>query len=179
MSSSAPRRRALPSPRWCWCGGLLLALALLAPSLSGLWPAARAPERCELDARDPSLLLLRTGLGVSYKGGHWFHVAESFTTEHVRSHLTKTGSSNVFLALDRPGFAAEMNGVTRLLVLLGLHDARSAFAPLSAQFMHVQGVDLSHVPVGTGIRIPDSAVTDVHKVAPTTPNPLLTLLTLS
>lgn len=104
---------------------------------------------------------MKTSLGVSYKGGHWFHVAETFLTQHVRPLLSKASSSAVLFHFDRPNFVHELNGFTRLLILLGLYVPNDIVAaPSSVHFLHIEeGAIAWHLlRPGDGFRIPHNLV---------------------
>jgi hypothetical protein len=116
---------------------------------------------CTPTERDPMLFHLKTSLGVSYKGGHWFHVAETFLTQHALIPPEgKASSSHIFFNFDRPGFVGELNGMTRLMILLGLYDPVSKFTPFSAQFLHIHPtlINWSLLRPGEGVRIGDQHV---------------------
>ena len=50
---------------------------------------SNALRQCDWQEGDPLFFDLHTKLGVSYEGGHWFHMAENFLT--ARSALRKQG----------------------------------------------------------------------------------------
>ena len=153
---------------------LLLALAsLLLLSLLSFYGSGRLLRgdaghgvvRCAPEDRDPMLFHLKTALQVGYSGGHWFHVAEAFMTQHaLLPPERKASSSLTFFSIDRPGFIREMNGVTKLFVLLGLYNPRTQFAPQFAQFMHIHPsyVAWEKLRVGDGISIPGSHVLEAE-----------------
>ena len=39
-------------------------------------------KKCDWKLGDPVILNIKTKLGVSYKGGHWFHMSENLMTYH-------------------------------------------------------------------------------------------------
>ena len=56
---------------------------------SGSSSSSNALRQCEWQEGGPLFFDLHTKLGVSYEGGHWFHMAENFLT--ARSALRKQG----------------------------------------------------------------------------------------
>ena len=146
---------------------------------SGKVLSERTLVRCVPDERDPMLFHLKTALAVGYSGGHWFHVAETFMTQHaLLPPDRKAFSSNVYFDLDRRGFIGEMNGVTKLLVLLGLYNPQGKYVPQFAQFFHTNPayVRWDELKVGDGLMIPDSQVveTEVSLLHDRTLRPLTT-----
>lgn len=143
---------------------ILLLLSLLSFYASGRLLRGSAGQgiiKCVPEGRDPMLFHLKTALAVGYSGGHWFHVAEAFMTQHaLLPPERKAVSSLVFFSVDRPGFIREMNGVTKLFILLGLYNPRTQFAPQFAQFMHVHAgyANWDQLRIGEGISVPSSYV---------------------
>ena len=82
---------------------------------------------CKWTPGGPVFFNLNTKLGVSYEGGHWFHMAENFMTAH--SSLRRSGllaninstavGGEAYYNFDNPRFVKELNGLTKLIVALG------------------------------------------------------------
>ena len=58
---------------------------------------------CVWKQRDPVLFHLRTHSGVTYDGGHWFHMSENFMVQHsiLRAKDNFATSSEVYFNFDR------------------------------------------------------------------------------
>jgi hypothetical protein len=106
-----------------------------------------APRACQWSEGDPLLFNLRTKLGVTYDGGHWFHMAENFMTQHsiIRANQASVSdpvakrdaadtTNEVYMNFDNSDFIDDLNGVTELFVLLGMtqHTAGALPAPAEA-----------------------------------------------
>lgn len=93
-------------------------------------------KRCDANAATATLYLMRTSLGVNYDGGHWFHVAENFMAQHsmLRESKRQSDKMNVFYCFDKAGFWKDLNGFTKLLILLGTLSETSS-GVLTAHFM--------------------------------------------
>lgn len=90
-------------------------------------------------ANMPAMFHLKTKLGVSYGGGHWFHMAENFMAQHSALRASKGGStrSAIYFNFDEPGFVSELNGVTKLMVALAaLQREQSQPVQLTLHFVH-------------------------------------------
>ena len=96
-------------------------------SSSGSSSSTSPLRMCEWVPGGPVFYNLHTKMGVSYEGGHWFHMAENFMTAH--SSLRQAGrlaainstdvAGEVYYNFDNPRFVKELNGVTKLIVALG------------------------------------------------------------
>lgn len=73
-----------------------------------------------LSDRGRSLYSLRTKLGVTYDGSHWFHIAENFMTQHsvLRKSSLQSCSHEIYYNFDKAGFVTKLNGVTKLMIVL-------------------------------------------------------------
>lgn len=73
------------------------------------------------DDNSVSVYLLKTKLGVSYQGSHWFHVAENFMAYHsaLRAQNRQTCSPRVLYLFDKDKFTEELNGMTKMMIALG------------------------------------------------------------
>ena len=78
-------------------------------------------NHCPWQENDPVLYNMKTKLGVSYEGGHWFHMAENFMVQHsiLRREGKLTNASLVYYNFDKDDFINELNGVTKMIVSLG------------------------------------------------------------
>lgn len=109
---------------------------------------------CVWKEGDPQLFHLKTTSGVHYDGGHWFHVAENFMTQHtlLRQRQQQQGmmglatSSDVYISMDREGFLSESNSMTRFMLGLGLTNGLFKYL----HFVYAPVLDLSHANIKPG-----------------------------
>eukprot|EP00598_Pedospumella_elongata_P014472 CAMPEP_0185013308 /NCGR_PEP_ID=MMETSP1098-20130426/98741_1 /TAXON_ID=89044 /ORGANISM="Spumella elongata, Strain CCAP 955/1" /LENGTH=746 /DNA_ID=CAMNT_0027542375 /DNA_START=128 /DNA_END=2368 /DNA_ORIENTATION=- len=110
-------------------------------------------HRCLWKEGDPVVYHLKTKMGVNYDAGHWFHMAENFMVQHsiLRKAGELTNSSNIILNFDEDHFISELNGITRLIVYLGTHNAQST--PKQLYFTHLTFLPWlsSHARVGSSV----------------------------
>eukprot|EP01032_Pedospumella_encystans_P009988 gene9988-11704_t len=110
-------------------------------------------HRCLWKEGDPVVYHLKTKMGVNYDAGHWFHMAENFMVQHsiLRKAGELTNSSNIILNFDEDHFISELNGITRLIVYLGTHNAQST--PKQLYFTHLTFLpwSSSHARVGSSV----------------------------
>lgn len=85
-------------------------------------------QMCPPSKSNPVLFNMRTKLGVSYSASHWFHIAENFMTYH--SILREKGlylcNSDYYYNFDKIGFVNQLNGITKLMIVLGTFQIPSA-----------------------------------------------------
>jgi len=92
-------------------------------------------------ANMPAMFHLKTKLGVTYGGGHWFHMAENFMAQHSVLRASRGGSSTsrraIYFNFDEPGFVKEINGVTKLMVAIAaLQRDQPTPVDLTLHFVH-------------------------------------------
>lgn len=111
--------------------------------------AGGAAAQCTWQTGGPVVYLLHTHLGVNYDAGHWFHMAENFMAQHslLRAQGLQTANASVVVyAFDEAAFTKALNGVTKLMVLLG------TTATLADAAAHVRPAGNSS-SAGTGRRL--------------------------
>jgi len=90
-------------------------------------------------AKMPAMFLLKTKLGVTYGGGHWFHMAENFMAQHSVLRAAAGGSTrnSIYFNFDEAGFVKELNGVTKLMVAIAaLQRDQPTPVDLTLHFVH-------------------------------------------
>ncbi len=101
------------------------------------------PTKCvnsQVDGAYPVLYNLKTALGVTYDGGHWFHVAENFMAQHskLRANGGNTDATDIYFNFDKPGFSLELNGITRLMVAIAaMKEHKHLPSRLNLHFLHI------------------------------------------
>ena len=124
------------------------------------------------------VILLKTKLGVTYDGGHWFHMAENFMasfSELRRTHRT-VNSSVLYFVFDE-NFVGQLNAITKYMLTVAVtsgtvkevhfvynpdsnsngHQRLSTLAPGSTLFMHKlrkNRTTATHIVVHLGADVP-------------------------
>ena len=125
-----------------------------------LWKSAsgkcsEAPDHRNL----PALFSLKTKLGVSYDGSHWFHMAENFMAQHsaLRASGGGTNRSTIYFNFDEAGFVKKLNGVTKLMVALAvLQRKQSSPVEMTLHFVHYP-LASSKLRAGEVVQLPQAA----------------------
>ncbi len=93
---------------WCLCIISIIAVLFRNIALHGdtfitnMDTSISGKEVCRNSHNIVALYNLKTKLGVSYDGGHWFHMAENFLTEHslLRESNRQSNASTIMLNFD-------------------------------------------------------------------------------
>lgn len=121
---------------------------------------------CDWDPiRDSAVFNVKTKLGVSYDGGHWFHMAENLLAEHSanRNRNSLTNTSHIIYNFDKLSFVDQLNGITRLFTVLG-----TVLETINIQFVYFSHIpiilDIGNLEKGQTFKLQNSAMMKHQKI---------------
>lgn len=113
-------------------------------------------KTCEWDVNnDPVIYKLKTKMGVNYEADHWFHMSENFMTSHsiLREQNRLSNSNHIIYNFDKENFINDLNGVTKLMILLGTINSYSYInnSDLSSSHIttNVNKASYIHLPINS------------------------------
>jgi hypothetical protein len=82
-------------------------------------------KACKWEEGDPMVILLKTKMGVTYDGGHWFHMAENFMASfsELRANHHTVNSSVVYFVFDAE-YVSQLNAMTKYMLTVAATDGR-------------------------------------------------------